>query len=879
MIHRVAMTDLNLGERVARVILEESDEESWAVLLPGCWGLQDVLVHLNAGSAVLRVDGTLTDSRPAGALRAALLTGPWREHHDQRSGAEASDLDIETALNSWAETQRGDDPGRRLPIICVEAGDRLDEGSAAILSALLDARTVRVVSIAAIEDAIPSFLTRLRRIGRLRVLKQTLMTARDLDTALRRYLGAPVSSTVLRRMTALCGGHAALAERVLQAAQATGVLSRDDGPWMWEAEESAFHDELARISTEILSEFSGPERELLIVTAMAGWLPQSWVVSHYGENVLRSLRSQHLLEVDALSSRGTPDIGMAAEALGLMIMTGFCRIEYVRLWYAVGRNIPQDLGGPASGAAIIRWGACAEGSVDGEAAEASAQFGINRAWYEHVIDLAHYAEPARPALRVLAARAHYAMGEVDTAIRTLKTLAAALDPAEAAQDPATLRSAVLLAERMALFHPELSEPVIVSLRELVDEPVTPALDRIRDNAAVRDAEQSIELLNQARRIRDDEESVVAHLWLGAWLGLRRSPDLGRLVLSSLIDEMIREGGFPDAKESAVALLLLITMTHGWRTDVLRVDLQVWNGGTVRGPGLAAVADTVVAIIAMQQDRMWLAFQRASSAARTFEATDPFGLLPFTSAVAAATSSYVAEDIDHPVHQRFWDRFGAGEVAYGPRSLRLLVEGMAAVGSGPATSQVADRLVELAAAARAQCEWAQEQQLLLLAMLGHSEKAAYAVLKSTWHLQPGRSRMIGILAEAMTTSSPEKAVDAAELMIDSDATFFGLSLLVRMWGRQEDLDRHVRIRIVRAVLLARRRADKTSWLSRKFDDLTLDSRETRVLKGLEAGESSREIAARLHLSPRTVEATISGMFQRFSCVNRMELLSLGLLQHP
>ena len=349
-----------------------------------------------------------------------------------------------------------------------------------------------------------------------------------------------------------------------------------------------------------------------------------------------------------------------------------------------------------------------------------------------------------------------------------------------------------------------------------------------------------------------------------------------MVISSLLDDLSHEGGHPDVEDSALALLMLITVSHGWRTDVLRVNVTIWNGRFVHRPAIPAVADVVAAVIAMQQDRMRTAFHHASSAVRTFQIVDPFGMLPFALSIAAATSSYVDEELTRCAHEEYWRCFSTEAVRVGLAQTRLLAEGMAAVGSGPETPEVASRLVDLAALARDHGEWVQEQQLLLLALLGHSQSAAHAVLGAPWNQQVGRPRMIVLLAQAMAEASPEESVDIAEVLLDADAAFFGLSILALLWMRRGQVSRRTQVRIVRAVVAARRRTDEGSMLLSLFSDLELAPREARVLRGLHQGLPSKEIASRLHVSPRTVEAAISAMLRRFSCANRMELLALDLL---
>jgi DNA-binding CsgD family transcriptional regulator len=57
-------------------------------------------------------------------------------------------------------------------------------------------------------------------------------------------------------------------------------------------------------------------------------------------------------------------------------------------------------------------------------------------------------------------------------------------------------------------------------------------------------------------------------------------------------------------------------------------------------------------------------------------------------------------------------------------------------------------------------------------------------------------------------------------------------------------------------------------------LTVSPAEARVLALLLEGSSNRQIAARLGLSPRTVESHIGAMFEKTGCSNRSQLLLWG-----
>ena len=877
MILNIPVGRLEIGKEVYGVISRSRGDLSWAVVLPGHWGADDARKQLETAGALLHVDASLSAGCPTGALREALRTAGALTQTLRTSGegGKPSRAQVHQALMEWAGQALERTEDSALPIVFIDNPELLDEDSAEILEELLAAGRLRTAAVVPRVETLPGYLVRQWRVGNLQVLRAPLVTFRDLDRAVRRRLGGAVSPSVLQRMTVLCGRHAWLADKVLGVAKRSGVLHYDGFTWRWGSEESQFRAELALMAAPLLSRFSDAERELLILTAVCGSIPAEWAAHRYGEDTVRALAAQRLLGSETAAPRGFLDLGILTQAVRLMVLAGVSEIEKGRLWHMEGRRMPAAAGGPASRAARTHWRAVTEGHIAGPAALDAAQYAITQGWYQNVLDLAERLQEPCARVQLLAARSHLAMGDAVAALDRIHTCVVV--PAQTGVDVElqVLQQATVLAERIALFHPSLAAPVIAQLRSHSDAPLTPHLDELRAGLSENDDPAHAQALSLPPARRFDEECILGRLWLGARLGLRLYPDMGRLVLASVLDDLMREGGHPDVEEAALALLLQINSITGWRTDVLKVEMHLRKGNTVRGPGVLAVVDIVAAVAAMQQDRMVEAYHCANSATRTLAQRDPFGLYAFASSLAAATSSYVEDNLAEREHQRHWAVFGQSAVDHGPVSLRLISEGMALVGSGWPRPKLNARLLRLAAIARSEQEWAQEQQLLLLALLGGSPEAAGAVLAAPWYHDPGRSRMIGMLAQALTTSTPDEAVETAELLIGAEAAFFGLSILVHLWQRREHLDRRLRIRIIHIMQEVRRRDGEESWVLRTGADLHLNRRETQTLRLLEAGESSRDIARQLHLSQRTVETTISGLCQRFACANRVELLALGL----
>lgn len=875
------LRSLSLGREIAGAIANDPRSHSWAVILPGLWGAEDIAEHLAPNVPLLRVDSALSGTNPAAALGAALAAAAAPDLGEPAS-AGGTESAVHTAALQWASRPRLAAQGHGLPILLLDDPHLLDGESTAMVESLIADQKVRVVTFVPSVEAIPEFLAQLRHAGTMDVLDRAFLSARELDNALRRSLAAPVSSTVLHRMTSLSAGHAVLAERVLRIAQSAGVLQKENGLWAWGADESAFNQELAKIGPEVLSGFAAEEQELLIMLAISGRLPRSWAADRYGEAAVRSLRSQRVIGPDTGGPMAFKDLRITASAVRLAARADVRESESVRLWYTIGRSIDVREGGHSTLAALAGWRARAEGRVDLETVERIVPCAISRSWYQLVIDVIDHTDEATPMLEVQAARSHWALGDVAAALSRLRDVVehSAPMPVEAeelAQRRRVMRSALLLVRRIGIFHPECAQELVSRVEELAEGPLLPQIDQVMADLDESEMDSVIAAISAARLMEDCEEAALTQLMLGVRLGMRRHSDMGRLVLSALLDDLSRERGSPDVEDAAVALLLLVTLIHGWRTDALRVDVQIWNGRRVSDPALPAVADVVAAIIAMQQDRMDTAFQYAASAAKIFGNVDRFGLHAFASSVAAATSAFVDDEVSRRAHKKHQEVYDDAPITSGLPSLRLVAEGMAAVGSGPPTEVVAAALVQRAAESRDEGEWAQEQQLLLLALLGRSQEAAYATLNAPWCQEPGRSRMIGLLAQALVTSSVTEALDIALMLIEADAAFFGLAILAELWTRREYQDREVNQRIVRAVLEARRRSGRETWLLNLFSGLSVDEREIQVLQGLHRGDSAREIAEKLYLSSRTVESVVSGLLRRFSCSNRLELLALDLLQ--
>ncbi|GAA1183260.1 hypothetical protein GCM10009674_22030 [Nesterenkonia xinjiangensis] len=824
-------TGLRLPPDMSRWFLEDPSGDSWILHLPGYWGVDGMLEELHRAGPVAVIDGI------GGTVPAPPEVGP-----SGLSGEAANGL----VVLLW--------PG-------LLADDVLDD----VLALFLKGRRRLLVMVRSSHD-LPVRLADLEAAGRLRSVIPGSLSVRDLGAQARRRLGGPMSLMVLRRLQRLSAGRPVLADRLLELAQDVGVIREFSGYWEWDGDEEALHGALAEVADGVLTGLDQEEMELLTLVAVTGRLPERHAVTASGDRAFRSLMAQGILAYEDQAARGFADIRISAEAVRSMIVTRMRWTDHLRWWYERGRHIPADSGGIASWTALTWWRVRATGPIDDATAEKLARQSLAGSWYRTVRELVDLTEVPSATLLVLAARADHALGDVDSALRRLARLPSAADSAE-------IRQAILVAERIRIFHPERAGAVAAELRRRAgDESPTPVLDRIR--ALAHDAGATDELLGELRDLRavvNCEESLVSLLWAGVLLGFRHQPDIGREVLSTLIDALRREGGYPDLEECAVAVLLLISATSGWRIDMLRVETDVSNERRLRSPGLAGVADQLAAVAALQDDRLHLAHRHASSAARIHARGDSFGQHWFSQALAVGAAGCMPGR--SPAREE--SPVGALGPAEGFPWLRLVGEGLRDLAAGHSPEELRTRLEGLAAEAEEAGETVQAQVLLLLALLRGSPAAAQRVMASPWKDDPGRARLTALLAEAQNTDAVARTLDVAEHLLVTHSRLFGLSVLARLWDRRAQLERPLRIRLINLVLdTQRREGEDPSVLSRTFD-LELDARERAVLEGLRAGHPISRIARGLSLSPRTVEAAISALLHRFGCDNRMELLSLRL----
>lgn len=842
--------DLRPDHALAAAVLESRDHDVVQVLLPALWGHEELVGRLHERASVHRIRGAASQVAAAvgsGGVVVLDEPGPQDPH----------------AMGSLVET-------------VAEAGLRL----------VLPVRSTYDVARPVLEHA---------RTGRVLTVGVRRLRPEQVVEAMTHELGGPVTSSAARRTVLLSDGQPQAVRMVLDRARRTGVLYSVDGVWRWQTQDEVFRWALADGLPELLVGLDEQEHELLRVVSCAWRLPEAWAVERFGADVVDSLLAQELISTAGRTPELPAVLAVRSGMLDLALSTELRPAEEARLWYTAGASVARETSGPAAQAGLAWWEARVGRTLTAEEALAAARAALRLSWHRaglSILDAASdVADPARMSAR---ARCLLGLGRIREAVRQIDEIADMARVRPSTVPAPALREALLLARRLEIFRPELVGPVRRRLSAVLGPTATPGLDRIMarlgeswpsptdDPEGFTEASHWVRELVRVREEAPRDEGVVAQLVLGARLGLQRHPDLGRLMLSSLVDELAAEGGLPDVEECARAVLLMLTMITGWRTDTLRLEVETWKHADDDDAMVPAVADMVAAVAAMQRDRMASATQLASAAVEAWWEEDPYGMVGFAGAVHAACASFVSPERHREARGLLQEISDAGPSAREPAGtelpeLRIVTEGMALVGDGRPSAEVAQQLVRLGEQARAEGQWAQEQQVLLLSVLSGWPPAAQAILDAAWADSGGRARMIALLAEAMITGDDGRALEIAETLLAADAAFFAYAVLLVRWQRRAALDVAQRAWIISAVREAQRKVPEVSWVLGAFEELTLSEREHRVLAFLQEGRSTREIARRLSLSPRTVESVVSGLLHRFSCRNRLELLQLGLVE--
>ncbi|GAB3044247.1 LuxR C-terminal-related transcriptional regulator [Sediminivirga luteola] len=838
-----------LVERIADL---RPERRGVVAVLPATWGATALCAQLDEPGA-LTVRGLPGAENESGlAIRMAL------EAFDDRPAA--------VLLDEWLAASAG-----RAPLLLVDQVGALDAESARLISQLIARRKVFAVILLAVLGDLPAPLAAQQRAGTLVVEEMSALEPGQIRCHLGDLLGGDPSSAITARVAALSGGHRALMHWLLRAAHDAGVLHRTGAVWEWRLDESGLIPALAAYETEIVGAIRADVRDRLTTIALAGSIPEHDAAALLSERFLARLRRQRLITLDPYGTSARRSYTLRSPALAALLRHRVGPAEDTHRWYTVGTSLHPSSGGPDAELGAARWRLRAEGGIAGEETQRLLRTALRRGRFAVAIELAAPHLAVHPGVRVLAARAHYAHGDVEEALALLRGLRAGVNE--------DWRQAYILAMRIAVFHRrpgmELARLLRVRWAESTgrDDPHldgdgVPGLERImRALQHDRGPRAAAAMLPQAG-FRTATAAFTARLWVGAELGFGADPKRGRHLLQSLLDDCTRE---PDGTEfiEPVLVLLLMLSVQSDETGFAGRMMQLQTGGLLRqSHALSAVLDLITATAALEADRAHTALRLASDVAR--QPRDPYGIRPLAWAVAAgaarATGEHEPEDAVPA---------GAAEANCLPY-LEGIRQAILLFARDPEDPSTVAELEKLSRGAEAEDRVMERFEILVVAARGGSEYAARELVRMVAPFRRGRTGIARDFAEARLSRDPAVVLRTAAQLQERDASSYALVLVAGLWPHLDRL-RGGKREAIRLVLRARAaQAEPSLLVDTLMADLALSERERLILASLRDGESTGTVARRVNLSARTVEGILSRLMRRFGCANRIELLDLGLV---
>lgn len=872
-------------------------EGSGVLVVPGLWGAEAAVAAAEAvaGCApVLTLTGGAGGGGHLGDLVAAL--------HETDPDVDSAD----TARAAWRAC------GARGAVVIVRSAAELDTATGEAVAQAAVAGTHRVLVVAGHFDDLCEPLARRVSEGRLRWSRVEPLAPTVLARVLAQQCGDAVPSVVLGRIHALSGGHPALVDLVLDAAEHTGVLTFEAGGPVWRWDEDLLRTGLADALPGLLDGFDGVHARIITCTGLGYVLRTSHLAQQFPPQTIASLRDAGILVPYPGPYPRTALVQLGATVLTWAVEETVTLGEDIAAWYDFGAaGGSGTTGGGLARIALGAWRLRIERSIGPAEAADLAEKALAHGWHETAAAFldAVPAEPRRSGsadqdvrrtVEMLRARTAWAHGDADKALRILEQKRRELWPADGPA-PRAGRHAALLTLHLGSFHRVRAFEVLSgerwagSLRTLVERGLTVArragLSLLPDviTALMNEDEDAALVLVQRQGLSVDFiEEALARLWVGGAAGLRSAHDVGRQVLSSLLDDLEREGGLPNLVESTRAILLIITMFVGWKADDLRVNAREWNLGRLWHPGAHTVDQLIRAVVSMQDDRMATSMRAALSAHHATVDRDAYGMRAVALSMVAGAGSYLRGESARAHEDAARSALRDLGIADFYPHFRFFAEGMALVGSGPATSEVSARIVSLAHGAAVYGETAQHQQLLLLAILGGDDQAIHEGLMLGATSGSGRAGMIRMLAEALAAgpggarsgagggggSDRADPLDTADAFVTARIRYLAHTILAARWAQETAGGATASHRLIRMLLRANAESTEYSWLlDTTAPELRLSDRETLIVKSLHDGEATGTIASRLGLSPRTIEGIISRLLTRFGVANRLELVRL------
>jgi DNA-binding CsgD family transcriptional regulator len=837
-----------------------------------------------SGAAVRWTAVTADAHRERYWLAGALLPGSPPPGTPAASGGTTTETDALQQIRR-ALPAPSVDPSARV-LLVVDDAHLLDPGSAAVLHRLVMAGDVAVLATVRSGVAVPDHIFALwKDAGAVRVDIGPLEPA-DTDRLCRILLGGEADRWTRQRIWRLTLGNPREVRELVRSAMDTGTLDCNDGLWTMTAPLRP-SPRLTDLVRGRLNGLSQPAAAAVVVLAVAGHLDRGMLGQLVTGDVLRQLERAGLVRLDR-SDHAPETVALARPLHREVLRATFPLAERMRAardLVAAAEATPDP---PVDALTLLLWRREA-GLIDAAGLATATRLAHDRMEYGLAVTLAResLARVDDPAIRTLAGIALGELGRTAEAVGDLERVVAA------ASDRAVRSPAVAALARVRFAAGEQRPAMALLETELRhDHRPGPARDELLATRAFLRTLHGVPADPSAADPAPDAglpEGVAGRLMvlvgssLGAAVGLR--PDA--------VDPAVAEG---------LALLAGLPGPPPFVEDLLHANLH--SADVVRADLSAARQRLLVrrqaALAAQQPDRLglWLFLEAQLThwegrpgrghdlmreALRLLAVRDPAALSPLAQVEAAYAAACAGREEAAAAHLDRVPAVARSTPRVGPRMAQV-----------KALLSAADHgLARAAADAVVAGSWAADHDVLLWAVeawhlavrLGEPTAAAPLLARAAADAPGGYASLLAAHAEALRTAD-EAALEAAAAGFHRAG--FGLlaaeaaAQSVALHRRRGRAERARRAGAVARAYLPPGAYAVTPALAALAGGPRLTPREREIAQLAARGHTSREVAERLHLSPRTVDNRLASVYDKLGISGRGELaevLLAGSSDHP
>lgn len=759
-------------------------------------------------------------------------------------------------------------PGGPDTVVAVDGAHFLDDLSGAVLLEAAERRSCRLVLSVWAGYPAPEAVVNLWTDGLLPRLEVRPLDRAAVDGIVCDELAGPVEPATLQRLWEVCRGYPMLLREYLRGSLDAGVLTRDDGIWTLEGQLCAT-PALSDTARQIRAALNPAQRDALALVAVGEPLDTAVADALVEVSTLAELERQDLLELDAQGRYRLPAPGWS-EAARLSLTSAERRALARRLASAAPPLERLD------GAALVQ----VAGWIHDSGGRVAPRELARAAEVASALD--RHGEAARLAAAVtvdVPVRSRLVLADVaarsgDTA-RAVDLLSEAT--AMAGDEDDRSRAAVTAGRLRAfrLHDPHGALHLLTERLERVTQPAARArieAERALLMTLVDDLLAGIELAERvlAEPAADDESRLAAaraagigHAWSGSFEAAERALTTGAAIAS--------RPSFARMAQVCALAQLVVTRYRGDEPNLEQIDEQ-YRAALARGwDGIAATWALQVAAIHADRGQLTKARARAEEAVRLTGRDDELRV----AATAAATLAYVAGL--------------AGDVGEARAALHLVEPGERR--TNPTTSVLRDRAEAAVRAATDGLETAAELAVtasedaarhghrvgaaLLLhdaARFGYADRAATGLQQLAGVIE---GPLVAILRDHAVAVRDDDHEDlervgarflAAGLHVAAAESFAQAATTAAHRGRAG----RANVLRARAAVIARDLDQVRTPALRGLGTEPLTRREREVALLAAGGSTSREIAQRLVVSPRTVDNHLANVYRKLGLAGRHEL---------